>query len=442
MIRSVSRIALLGTALLVAAAPPVAAQWTARTTMTFTETVKVPGLTLAPGAYIFELVDPNSSVPVVRITDKDGRKNFGVMHTVPTRRADATEDVVVLFSPTETGAMPAIRGWYPAGGKNGYLLVYSSDEARQLAERTREVVLSRNVKGTSQEAGTIVVFNPTGATTAWTQDPETQREWDTWRQSQRREAANADRRDVDRDKSVATMVADPAQGEKVKIDDLEQHPERFAGRTISVDGEVDKLLGPRAFELEEPDGKDDGEVLVLLSEGLVAMLRDDDKVTVSGTVKTFSKADLHREAIWLDLSDIPAEELVDKPILVATRIAGGEGNRSYVFDMSGKPMAPSTAVITDFAVIGRGDHALVGRHVNLTKLTVESIGGKDGFFVRSGDARVFVLLDDPEELELRVGDTVAVNGVVLALPANIGARLKAPAGANSVIYIYARDVQR
>jgi hypothetical protein len=442
MIRSVQRIVLLATALLVAAATPVAAQWTARTTMTFTERVKVPDLTLEPGSYIFELVDPSSSVPVVKITDKDGKKNFGVMHTVPTRRADATEDVVLLFSPTETGAMPAIRGWYPAGGKNGYLLVYGSDEARQLAERTREVVLSRNVSGTNQESGTIVVFNPTGQTTAWRQDPETQREWEAWRQSQRRDAASADRRDADRDKSVATMVADPAQGEKVKIDDLEKHPERYAGKTISVDGEVDKLLGPRAFELEEPDGKDDGEVLVLLTSGLVAMLRDEDKVTVSGTVKTFSKADLHREAIWLDLSDIPAEELVDKPILVATRIAGGEASRSYVVDLSGKVMAPTTAVITDFGILSRGDHTLVGRHVDLTKLSIESIDGKDGFFARAGDGRVFVLLDDPEELELRVGDTVAVNGVVLALPANIGARLKAPAGANSVIYIYAKDVKR
>ena len=89
MIRSVQRIVLLATALLVAAATPVAAQWTARTTMTFTERVKVPDLTLEPGSYIFELVDPSSSVPVVKITDKDGKKNFGVMHTVPTRRADA-----------------------------------------------------------------------------------------------------------------------------------------------------------------------------------------------------------------------------------------------------------------------------------------------------------------------------------------------------------------
>lgn len=439
MIRSLPRIVLLATALLVAAATPVAAQWTARTTMTFTESVKVPGLTLAPGAYIFELVDPSSSVPVVKITDKDGTKNLGVMHTVPTRRDEATEDVVVLFSPTEAGAMPAIRGWYPAGGKNGYMLVYSSDEARQLAERTREVVLSRNVTGTNLEAGTIVVFNPTGTTSAWTQDPVTQREWDAWRQNQRSAAQTGRRDDAG---ATATMVADPAQGEKVDIDDVENHPERFAGRTISIDGEVDKLLGPRAFELEEPDGRDDGEIVVLLANDLVALLRDEDKITVTGTLKSFSKADLHREAIWLDLSDIPAEKLIDKPILVATRIAGGEGNRSYVFDTSGKVMTPETGVISDLALLGRGDATLVGRHVDLAKVTIESISGRDGFFVRSGDRHVFVLLDDPEELAFKVGDTVAVNGVVLALPLNASSRIKAPSGANSVIYIYARDVRR
>src|SRR5688572_15495648 len=115
MIRSINRIVLLAAALLVACATPVAAQsWTNRTTMTFTEAVKVPGATLPPGTYIFELVTPEVNSSAVKITDKDG-KSLGVFHAVPTRRPQATEDVVLLFSAanTDKGAMPAVRGWFP-----------------------------------------------------------------------------------------------------------------------------------------------------------------------------------------------------------------------------------------------------------------------------------------------------------------------------------------
>lgn len=436
MIRSFHRIVLLATALLVAYATPVAAQgWTDRTTMTFTESVKVPGVTLPAGTYIFELVNPTSNAAVVKITDKDGKKSFGVFHAVPTRRPQPTEDVVLLFSATDKGTMPAIRGWFPAGGQHGHLFVYPKDEARSLAQRTHELVLSQDVSGSRMESGTIVVFNAAGATEAWRLDADTQREWDTWRQARSRAA-------------TTPMVADTPKGEKVKIDDLEDHPERYVGKTISVDGEVDDVLGPHLFELEQPaEGDQEGNVFVLLPKTALALVRNNDKVTVTGTVKMFDRGALHREAAWINLDDDVKEDLAKRPLLIATRIVGGDNDRAFVMDTASdapKLMTPNAvlAPITDVTVLGTGDYALVGRFVNLGRLKVESLDDRDGFYVRSGDRQLFVLMHETDRSDLRAGDTVDVSGVVLQLPRDLVLRLKAPEAFNQTIYVYAQKVRK
>ena len=439
MIRSIHRIVLLATALLVvqaASATPVAAQgWTDRTTMTFTEAVKVPGATLQPGTYIFELVSPERNAAAVKITSQDGKKSFGVFNSVPTRRPQATEDVVLLFSATDKGTMPAIRGWFPAGGRHGHLFLYSKDEAQSLAQRTRELVLSQNVSGSKMESGTIVVLNPTGTTEAWRLDPDTQREWDSWRQSRARE-------------STAPMVADTPRGEKVKIADLENHPERYVGKTINVDGEVDNVLGPHLFELDQPgEGQKEGDVFVLVPKNLLALVRNNDKVTVTGTVLMFDRTKLHREAAWLNLDDDVRPELAKRPMLIATRIAGESNDRAFVLDTTAETpavvrSAVTVAPITDVTVLGVGDQALVGRFVNLSKQKIESLDDKDGFYVRAGDHLMFVLMQEPDGRDIKVGDTVDLSGVVLQLPRDLVLRLKAPDGINQTIYVYAQTVKK
>ena len=435
MIQRIHRIVLLATALVVASASPGAAQsWRDRTTMTFTEPVQVPGATLPAGTYVFELVTPEANSAVVKITDKDGRKSFGVFHAVPTRRPQPTEDVVLLFSATAKGTMPAIRGWFPAGGQHGHLFLYSKDEARSLAQRTRELVLSQNVSGSSAEAGTIVVFNAAGATESWRLDPDTQREWETFRQSRPRE-------------STAPMVTDVPRGEKVKIDDIEDHPERYVGKTISVDGEVDKVLGPHLFELDQPrEGAQEGDVYVLVPKNLLALVRSKDKVTVTGAVLLFDRTKLHRESAWLNLDEDVKPDLAKRPLLIATRIVGEDANRAFVLDVTSDatPVTPSgtLAPITDATIVGAGDVSLVGRFVTLGQLKIDSLDDKDGFYVRAGGRPVFVLMQDGGVRDVKVGDTVAVTGVVLQLPRDLVLKLKAPEGLNQTIYVYAQKVKK
>lgn len=296
------RIALLATALVVAATAPAAAQWTDRTTLTFSAPVMIPGATIQPGSYVFELLDRDSSLHVIQIRSADG-KIIGVANAVPAKRTETTEGTILLFSPTTSGTMAAMRGWYPSGGRHGYVFVYDKDEAKSIVERTRSVVLSRNVVGGAREGGTVILIDGTGER-SWTQDPDVQREWEAWRAQSR-----------------ATMVTEPTKGERVDLDELVDKPDRYMGRLLSVDGDIDEVHGANLFVLEEAgSAKQDGEIFVLVAPGLAANLRAETRVTVTGHVKKLTAADLQRDAPWLQVDAKMKDELTKKPVFIATRV--------------------------------------------------------------------------------------------------------------------------
>src|SRR3982074_1203969 len=58
-------------ALIVAAASGHASDMYPRTSLTFSKEVSLPGVTLAPGTYVFEVANPLSSSNVVRVRSKE-----------------------------------------------------------------------------------------------------------------------------------------------------------------------------------------------------------------------------------------------------------------------------------------------------------------------------------------------------------------------------------
>src|SRR4029450_13283270 len=50
------------------------------------------------------------------------------------------------------------------------------------------------------------------------------------------------------------------QAMKIDLDELETHPEKYVGKTVIVEGEVDRVLGPHLFTIDERNLVDlDGE---------------------------------------------------------------------------------------------------------------------------------------------------------------------------------------
>jgi LPXTG-motif cell wall-anchored protein len=126
-----------------------------RTIFTFSGPVDMPGVALPAGRYVFRLANPDTSRNVIQVASADGKRVFGMFHSYPAERNTVANDAEVRFLEASAGTPPAIKTyWYP-GERTGYEFIYPKQQARRIADRTRQPVLTtRNDTTTTAETDT------------------------------------------------------------------------------------------------------------------------------------------------------------------------------------------------------------------------------------------------------------------------------------------------
>jgi hypothetical protein len=95
-----------------------------RTTyLTFSRSVALPGVELAAGTYIFELVMPESNSNIVRVLSKDRRRVYLTAITGLVQRPHNLKDMVT-FGEAPRGMAPPIKAWFPPETSTGRLFLY------------------------------------------------------------------------------------------------------------------------------------------------------------------------------------------------------------------------------------------------------------------------------------------------------------------------------
>lgn len=184
--------ALLGAALVVCAwtVPAAADSWNEKTVLKFDEAVMIPGVTLQPGTYVFQIGDATTARHTIRITRESDNHVLATVQAIPMRRTSATNDIVLKFEPTERGSAPALKGWFYPGRVYGHEFVYPDDEARQIAERSRTLVLADDAKGDMSGKGTLHMIDAKGAKSDWHGDEALNREWGDWNRTRHNTAGS------------------------------------------------------------------------------------------------------------------------------------------------------------------------------------------------------------------------------------------------------------
>jgi hypothetical protein len=132
------------------AATAHADEWNKLTYLTFSGPVQLPGITLTAGTYRFELADPDSGRRVIRVSDKDGSKHYGIFLAMSDQKLEPSADPVVMFKETPAGAPPAVQTWFYPGETIGYEFAYPHDQALKIAKATHGSVLA--MKNTPQSS--------------------------------------------------------------------------------------------------------------------------------------------------------------------------------------------------------------------------------------------------------------------------------------------------
>ena len=117
-------------------------EWNKLTYLTFSGPVQLPGITLPAGTYRFELADPDSSRRIIRVSDKDGSKNYGMFLSISDQKLEPADKPVVMFKESPAGAPQAVQAWFYPGETYGYEFAYPHDQALKIAKATHASVLS------------------------------------------------------------------------------------------------------------------------------------------------------------------------------------------------------------------------------------------------------------------------------------------------------------
>ena len=115
-------------ALVVVLAPRVGALANVQKTMhmTFSQPVRLPGVSLGSGTYTFEIANPDSGADVVRVMSRDGSRAYFLGFTRAVGRPHALpREQVVSLGESAAGTAPPITVWWPANESTGRQFVYS-----------------------------------------------------------------------------------------------------------------------------------------------------------------------------------------------------------------------------------------------------------------------------------------------------------------------------
>ena len=123
-----------------------------RTYFTFSAPFELPGgKTLPAGKYTFRVTDSPSNRHIVQVMSEDGKQLHATVLAIPAQRRDIPQEPEIRFMETAANMPPAIRTWWYPGRSIGHEFVYPKSQARRLAQRQTEPVLTVAGDETSNE---------------------------------------------------------------------------------------------------------------------------------------------------------------------------------------------------------------------------------------------------------------------------------------------------
>ena len=116
-----------------------------------------------------------------------------------------------------------------------------------------------------------------------------------------------------------TVETSQANTESTNLEDVAEDTQRLIGQTVTVEGEVEEVVGANAYRMQENELFGGDEVLIVNANPTVPV-SDDQNVRVTGEVRQFVVADLERDynLNWdLEVQRQLEAEYQDKPVIVA-----------------------------------------------------------------------------------------------------------------------------
>jgi hypothetical protein len=139
--------------------------WNKETTVTIDQQIQLPNAVLAPGTYVFKLLDSQSDRHIVQIFNKDETQIITTVLAIPNYRLEPKGKSVFAFWEVPAGQVPAIRAWFYPGDLVGQEFAYPKNTATQMAAYTKSSVPTSNAQSAGEmKSSEVISTNQNGQT--------------------------------------------------------------------------------------------------------------------------------------------------------------------------------------------------------------------------------------------------------------------------------------
>jgi hypothetical protein len=111
--------------------PVMADDFNKKTELQFSEPVQIPGHVLAPGKYVFELLDSTVDPNTVQVfaMDSDGNRSLvATFFAIPDYTPNTPYKTIIRFKERASGTPEAIHSWFYPGDNTGWEFVYPKEQ--------------------------------------------------------------------------------------------------------------------------------------------------------------------------------------------------------------------------------------------------------------------------------------------------------------------------
>lgn len=117
--------------------------------------------------------------------------------------------------------------------------------------------------------------------------------------------------------------------EGVTIEELEEEPSEYVGQTVVVGGEVENIVSPDAFILQDEELFGDNDVLVVGAEG--ALLEEGAFARVQGVAQQYTVTEVE-DQYAVDIGTEYEIVVQERPVIEATEVAVYDTEDEYLAD--------------------------------------------------------------------------------------------------------------
>jgi hypothetical protein len=122
------------------------------TTITFSQSIQIPGQVLPAGTYVFKLANGDSDRSIVQVFNGDETALCATLQTIATERQKPTGHTTIVLAEQGGGQPDALLKWFYPGYETGNEFLYPKEKEKELAHDRQQTVVTNQPVASNSDA--------------------------------------------------------------------------------------------------------------------------------------------------------------------------------------------------------------------------------------------------------------------------------------------------